>query len=403
MPMRNSVAALVPRPTSSLARVKPFHGAAWEFLRNDAMDASDYFSQSVQPLKQNQFGGTFGGPIVKDKTFFFGYYEGFRNRQGETVGATVPSVAERGGDFSQLCTSIPHDAFVGGICTNTQTNMPDFNGQLSTLRLAIRCRSRTMTLTAPFDPVAEAVLPFFPLPNAGTNGFIATQSLSENNDQFGLRLDHYLSPSDTLNFRYMYSSGPTTDPLSTAGANVPGFPVGQDDRAQNFVAQETHVFSPTTIGVARFSYLRNKFLLDQHINQQPASDLGFQYAPTLPEAAGPPFIQVAGYASVGDPITGPRNTFQNTYDFSGSLSWIHGRHELKFGGGYRRDQINALQGIATNGFFVFVDLSLIPMGSPAIWRASRLSSCKAGAILIAISETGPSTPMLRITIKLHRT
>src|SRR5580704_13807270 len=331
-----------------------FHGAAWEFLRNDAMDSSDYFSQSVQPLKQNQFGATFGGPIVKDKTFFFGYYEGFRNRQGETVGATVPSVPERGGDFGQLCTSIPHDAFVGGICTNTQTNIPDFNGQL--LNLAAGPNPVPVpnnTLTGPIDPTAESVLPFFPLPNVGTNGFIATQTLSENNDQFGLRLDHYLSPSDTLNFRYMYSSGPTTDPLSTAGANVPGFPVGQDDRAQNFVAQETHIFSPTTIGVARVSYLRNKFLLDQHINQEPASDLGFQYAPTLPEAAGPPFIQVAAYASVGDPITGPRNTFQNTYDLSGALSWIHGRHELKFGGGYRRDQINALQGIATNGFFVF--------------------------------------------------
>ena len=63
------------------------------------MDSSDYFTHSVQPLKQNQFGGTFGGPIVKDKTFFFGYYEGFRNRQGETVPATVPSLAERRGNF----------------------------------------------------------------------------------------------------------------------------------------------------------------------------------------------------------------------------------------------------------------------------------------------------------------
>jgi hypothetical protein len=82
------------------------------------------------------------------------------------------------------------------------------------------------------------------LPNVGENGFIATQTLSENNDQFGLRLDHYLSRADTLNFRYMFSSGPTTDPLSPVGANVPGFPVGEYDRAQNFVAQETHIFSP---------------------------------------------------------------------------------------------------------------------------------------------------------------
>jgi outer membrane receptor protein involved in Fe transport len=320
-----------------------FHGAAWEFLRNNAMDASDYFTQSVQPLKQNQFGATFGGPILKDKTFFFGYYEGFRNHQGETVPATVPSLAERQGNFAQLCTS----GFTNGLCNdpnpadgqqlyNFLTGAPVPNNQLTSI-----------------DPIANNILPFFPLPNSGPNGFITTQTLSENNDQFGLRLDHYLSRADTLNFRYMFSAGPTTDPLSPVGANVPGFPVGEDDRAQNFVAQETHVFSSNTIGVARFSYLRNKFLLDEHLNHESPSDLGFEYEPTLASAAGPPFIQVGGYASVGDPITGPRNTFQNTFDASGSLSWIHGRHELKFGGGYRRDQINALQGIASNGFFVF--------------------------------------------------
>jgi outer membrane receptor protein involved in Fe transport len=203
------------------------------------------------------------------------------------------------------------------------------------------------------NPISSNLLPFFPLPAPGTNSSTTTQSLSVNNDQFGIRVDHYLSPSNSLNFRYMYSGGPTTDPLSPAGANVPGFPVGQDDRAQNFVAQETKVFSPSLILVARFSYLRNKFLFGEHINHQSPTDLGFQYQPTLPEAAGPPFVQIGGYATVGDPITGPRNTYQNTFDYSGSLSWIKGRHELKFGGGYEHNSINVLQGIATNGFFVF--------------------------------------------------
>jgi hypothetical protein len=323
-----------------------FHGALWEFLRNDAMDASDYFAQSVQPLKQNQFGATFGGPIRKDKTFFFGYYEGFRNRQGETVPATVPSSAERVGNFAEECTDIPLATInpTTGLCSNP-------NGQLTFFGTPVPFNQ--MTLFTPINPIATNVLPFFPLPNQGENGFVATQTLSANTDQFGMRLDHYLSRADTLNFRYMFSAGPTTDPLSPIGANVPGFPVGEDDRAQNFVGQETHIFSPNTIGVARFSYLRNKFLLDAHLNHESPEDLGFQYAPTLASAAGPPFIQIPGYASVGDPITGPRNTFQNTFDLSGSLSWVHGRHELKFGGGYRRDQINALQGIASNGFFVF--------------------------------------------------
>jgi predicted heme/steroid binding protein len=107
------------------------------------------------------------------------------------------------------------------------------------------------------------------------------------------------------------------------------------------------------VGILRASYLRNKFLLGNNINHTDPASLGFQYDPSLETAIGPPFIQVGGYASIGDPITGPRNTYQNTYDFSGALTWIKGRHQYKFGGGYQYDQINVLNGIATNGFFVF--------------------------------------------------
>jgi hypothetical protein len=328
-----------------------FHGAAWEFLRNDAMDASDFSTHTVQPLKQNQFGGAFGGPMVKDKTFFFAYYEGLRNRQGKTVDATVPSLLQRQGDFSELCTVPGGDFDSNGLCTDIQTNPSHqlYGFDFSAGHPAPIPYNRL----ASSDPISQNILSFYPHANSGLNTFITTESLSVNNDQFGLRFDHYLSPFDTLNFRYMFSGGPTTDPLSTSGAGVPGFPVGEQDRAQNFAVQETHIFSPALIGVARFSYLRNKFLFDEHINHEPPSSLGFQYGPTLAAAAGPPFVQVAGYAAVGDPITGPRNTYQNTLDWSGSLSWIRSRHEMRFGGGFRRDQINAVQGIASNGFFVF--------------------------------------------------
>jgi len=152
----------------------------------------------------------------------------------------------------------------------------------------------------------------------------------------------------------MFSQLSQLDPLSPGGASVPGFPVGEDQRAQNFVAQETHTFSPALIGVARLSYLRNKFLFGEREDHQSPSSLGFQYTPSLDVAAGPPFIQVNGYATVGDPITGPRNTYEDVFDYSASLSWVRGKHELKFGGGYQHQRINVLQGIATNGFFVFV-------------------------------------------------
>lgn len=317
-----------------------FHGSLWEFVRNDAFDATNYFASSTEPLKQNQFGATFGGPIRKDKTFFFAYYEGFRNRQGETQGSTVPSLAERQGNFGQLC---PEGFNGNGMCNNPAHQL--FN---------IFANAPVPYNQLPFiNPLSQSLLSLFPEPNSGTNIYNATETLQDDNDQFGVRVDHYLTSSDTLNFRYMFSDGTRLDPLSTAGASVPGFPVGEDHRAQNFVAQETHTFSPNLIGVGRISYLRNKFLFDEHLNHQTPASFGFQYSPSLEAAVGPPFIQVNGYTTVGDPITGPRNTYENAYDLSGSVSWIRGRHDVKFGGGYQHLNVNALQGIATNGFFVF--------------------------------------------------
>lgn len=321
-----------------------FHGALWEFLRNDAFDATNYFSSSTEPLKQNQFGGTFGGPIRKEKTFFFGFYEGFRNRQGETQGSTVPSLPERQGNFGQLCNAAQNETFdSNGMCSN-----PDH--QLFNIFAKQPIPYNQLTF---IDPLSQGLLPLFPEPNSGTNVFVSTQTLRDDTNQFGLRLDHYLSTSDSLNFRYMFSDGTRVDPLSPSGASVPGFPVGENHRAQNLVAQETHTFSPTIIGVLRFSYLRNKFLFDEHLNHETPGSLGFQYSPSLDVATGPPFIQVNGYTTVGDPITGPRNTYENAYDYSGSVSWVHGQHDLKFGGGYEHLNVNVLQGIATNGFFVF--------------------------------------------------
>jgi outer membrane receptor protein involved in Fe transport len=209
-------------------------------------------------------------------------------------------------------------------------------------------------LPPPFiNPFSQNLLSLFPLPNNGLNTFTSTQTKRDDFNEGGLRVDHYLSPGDIFNFRYMISDGTRFDPLSPAGASVPGFPIGEDHRSQNFVAQETHTFSPSVVGVLRFSFLRNKFLFGERTNHTAPSDLGFTYQPSLDVAIGPPFIQVNGYTTVGDPITGPRNTYENAYDYTGSLSWVHGRHELTFGGGFQHLHVNVLQGIATNGFFVF--------------------------------------------------
>ena len=338
-----------------------FHGGVWEFVRNDVFDAKNYFGSEA--VKWNQFGGSAGGPLRKDKTFFFGFYEGFRKRKAETEISTVPSLAERQGDFSAMCSE--------GIDPTTGF-CPNPAHQLFNIFFQQPYPFNRMPAPNSSNPLAESafsvsLLSLFPKPDVGSNGFLSTGSLRDDHDQFGLRIDHYLTSADTLNVRYMFANVNRLDPLSTAGASVPGYPVGEDHRAQNLVAQETHTFSPGMVGILRFSYLRNKFLFDEHINHTSLESLGFSYSPSLAIAAGPPFIQVNGYTSVGDPITGPRDTYENAFDYSGSLSWVRGTHELKFGGGYQRLEINALQGIASNGFFVFVPFPLTNSFASFLW------------------------------------
>ena len=330
-----------------------FHGDVYDFFRNDVLDARNFFSVNTEPLKQNQFGGTLGGPIRPDKTFFFVYYEGFRNRQGETQLTTVPTMAERGGDFSALCSSYSPQGF----CTSPTGT------QLVNVFASPPQPIPFNTLPSAFlNPVSQNLLTFYPLPNApayGPNAYDTTQELHNSSDQFGTRIDHYISTRDTLSIHYLFTNGSQLDPLSIAGANVPGFPVGEDFRAQNIALEETHTLSPAVVNVARFSFLRNKLLFGEAANHTAPSSLGFQYAPTLSTQAGPPFVEVGGYASVGNPITGPADSYQNTYSFTDSLAWVHGKHEFKFGGEVQRDQINNLLGIASNGFFVFAPVPII--------------------------------------------
>ncbi len=262
----------------------------------------------------------------------------------------MPSDAERTGNFADQCPLNNGTFSSQGLCIDNSTGQVSQNGQLINEFSGQPIPYNQL----PFiNPISQTLLSYYPLANSGPFTYVGTQSLSSNTDQFGVRVDHYLTSRDTLNLRYSYGQLSQIDPLPTGGANVPGFPVSENQRDQNFVAQETHTFSPTIVGRSRASYLRNKFLPGNNINHTDPASLGFQYEPTLEAAIGLLFIQVGGYASIGDPITGPRNTYQNTYDFSGSLTWVKGRHQYKFGGGYQYDQINVLQGIATNGFFVF--------------------------------------------------
>ncbi|MGC4053801.1 MAG: TonB-dependent receptor [Paludibaculum sp.] len=311
------------------------HGTVYEFLRNDKLDARNFFASKTETLKQNQFGVTLGGPLRRNRDFLFGYYEGFRNRQGVTRGATVPSDAQRAGDFSGL-----RDPQTGQPVPliNYFTGQPFPNNQIPTQAMS---------------PVALKIMEFYPHANAGPNLFITTQTMHNQSDQGGLRFDHRFNDRDQFAAHFTRSASSNLDPLSVAGANVPGFPVGEDITTTRAALSETHLFSGATVNNLRAQFFRNVFFTDSPQNRTTPRQLGFNYDSTLSAAQGPPFFIVSGYGSTGNPITGPRDTSQNTYEVNDSLSLIRGAHSFKFGVDFRRNQINMAEGIASNGFFVF--------------------------------------------------
>jgi len=309
-----------------------FHGAVYEFLRNNDLDTRNFFASAVEPLHRNQFGGTLGGPIRRNQDFFFAYYEGLRDRTGVTKTAIVPTPAQREGDFSGTGSPLMGFNFqTGGFDPVPGNKLPP----------------------GLINPIAQNALQYYPLGNISSSLYAATVMGTNNYDQGGFRLDHNFSAGDQLYLRYATSSTGEVDPLPIAGAGVPGFPVGDSIRTHSVTVSETHVFSPGALETFRAAFFRNEFIFGQRLNSTPPGSLGFQYQPTLGLAAGPPYLIVSGYASVGDPIVGPQNTYQNNYQLSDSFSLSRGRHSFKFGGDFARTQINLLFGIATNGFFVF--------------------------------------------------
>ena len=166
------------------------------------------------------------------------------------------------------------------------------------------------------------------------------------------------SERDRLFVHYARSASSNVNPLSVAGANVPGFPVGEDLSTHTVAVSETHVFSGSTVNDLRLGFFRNGFDTDKPLNRTPPRALGFNYGSTLSAAEGPPFFIVSGYASIGDPITGPRDTTQNTFQVHDALSHVTGAHSFGSGVDFRRNQINMTEGIASNGFFVFAPFPL---------------------------------------------
>jgi hypothetical protein len=303
------------------------HGTLYEFLRNDALDANNYFAPRKEELKQNQFGGTIGGPMVHNHAYFFTYYEGLRDNQDITHGVVVPTVAERNGDFSADPT----------ILLNA-TRAP-----------------YTSNLAGQINPITAKYLTFFPTPNTAENAHLAqTTNLSQySGDQGGAKADWLLRSADTLSARYSYSKTDLHSPYSELGADVPGFPVGYSANTHLGGLTETHTFSPHTVLTANVSFFRNHVILDKRFSGFSPQTFGFGYASTWASATGAPLIMTQGYSNVGDPVINPRDSVQNDYAFSANLVHTQGKHVTSSGAQFRRTQLNGYQANFASGTFSF--------------------------------------------------
>jgi hypothetical protein len=310
------------------------HGSAYEFLRNSALDARLFTSPEQLPhFSRNQFGGTLGGPVRKDRTFYFLAYEGFRSVEGQSNILSVPTAAERRGDFSGDAPI--YDPASAGLPRTQFTNnrIPDER----------------------INPVAKTVLEqLIPLPNlpGGTNNLLDTRLQRLSSDQGNVRLDHVMAGGTTLFGRYSISGERGYTPQ-----NLPGFGAFHDNRVQNLTLTAIQPFSPKLVAEYRFGLTR--MTLHRYGEKANGTDwisvlgiAGVGYGG--PEAYGLPNFNVQGYDAFGDSLLcTPCYYFNTMFQEGAKLTWIEGNHSLKFGGDVDRFRWNMLGFFQNRGYFQF--------------------------------------------------
>ena len=352
-----------------------FHGDVFEFLRNTDLDARNYFSPERETYQQNQFGGTLGGPIKKDKLFFFGDYQGTRTIEGLDTGLiTVPSLADRTGNLADLASSFstpsgPLTVQGTGLAAQLQNSLgyPVSTGEPY---YTPGCASSTLCVfpSAIFPESAWAapsqkLLHYIPLPNDGPTTFSAQEPERVRDDKWGARIDKAGMRWGNLSAYYFFDDYRLNNPFPSGqgGATVPGFNGLNYGRSQLISLGDTKTFGANTVNEAHFSFMRSA-----NVVGQPLGGLGPSYAsqgfvtgagtagiyPLAAQITGVENVVFQGDFVMGLPITDV-NQSNNTFNVSDSLSRTIGAHNLKFGVLLSFEQVNVNPDAEFNGTFIF--------------------------------------------------
>jgi hypothetical protein len=335
----NTFAAEYGRNTGSVVNLvtksgsNQLHGSAYDFFRNDVLDARNYFNKAEFPksgLRLNQFGGTLGGPIVRNQTFFFLNYEGFRRGAGITRITNVPTDAQRAGIFT---------------FADPTTHQP-------------------VTVTVPVTPVsAQIFATLFPEPNLADpqGNFISSPSQNDGTDQFLVKVDHRLRASDNFSARYSRTRADIFFPFTPgqSGTNIPGYGVNDNGTNHLVALSYTRVLSPRTLNEARFGFTRSNTQLATESGPQAATfgfntgwpagaKLGLGNIPQLAFSGG--FVSgSAAVTNLGGGIDQPNRTANNTFQWVDNVSHTTARHSFRLGADIRYTQLNRLYDLAFSG------------------------------------------------------
>lgn len=365
-----------------------YHGDLWEFLRNDALDAANFFENSggipKGEYRQNQFGFTFGGPIKKNKTFFFVDYEGTRIHQALTSTNTVPTNLERNSGYTNLSELLTQggtrtDAlgrtYALGQVFDPSTTRTIYCGVPDTVTgTTVGCNGSPAGSSAgyvrePFagnilpasrlDPNAIKLLNLYPSPTSSSlfNNYASDRVLQNNADQFDARVDQNISDKDSIFGRVSYVNNPELIPGPFTGlADGGSFASGnQDSISWNGVLSETHSFTPTLVNEARVGYSRIAAtrLQPNASDLSASSDFGIQGIPQVPSNGGLGSFFIAGLTTLGSNEYLPSIEYSNTMQFTDNLTKILGRHTIKVGFEWQRLGMSILQPPAGRGAFTF--------------------------------------------------